>query len=362
MDNKGTHQLTESLFNKRKLSFFHHEPEPGLIKKSKYVIYDLGEVSSEEIIEDLNHYGLHPLDIKKMTMKSPRYPGHTNYIVYFKYDDKTTLQMVKTAKYLCHTSVKWAHYNPPTSQERQCENCWRHGHRKFGCRLPSKCMFCASTKHIGKDCPLVLEKERLKSNKIPSEHLICANCGGNHTAIFNKCPARINYNAKHQPRQQQTHITVKPTFVDAPAPVSNPWTARTSSSIQLLNLSTGPQPSAVPKSRSRSRTKRSRSSSAVPSTTLNTPVQHKPLSLINNNRAVIKNKTQNKIVYNSLNQNTTIEINLKSSSHSSSPPPLQPEEMTGIFGEMLSICGRCRTREEQLNALLNLALKYMSCQ
>jgi hypothetical protein len=39
-----------------------------------------------------------------------------------------------------------------------------------------------------------------------------------------------------------------------------------------------------------------------------------------------------------------------------------PQELTCIFQEMLSVISSCNNKTEQLNALMNLTIKYLPCQ
>lgn len=60
------------------------------IGRKIYDIYDLCDTDIDYMIQDLNDYGLDPIHIKKMTIRHPRFPGHTNYLAYF--DDNDTSQ------------------------------------------------------------------------------------------------------------------------------------------------------------------------------------------------------------------------------------------------------------------------------
>lgn len=360
MENKEDHQQAEQILNKSKLNYYHHEPEPDLIKKRKFVMYDLGEEDNDHIIEDLNRYGLFPLEVKKMTLKSTKYLGQANYIVYFKHDDHITLHMVMTAKYICNTSVRWAHYNPPSLIERQCENCWRPGHRKFGCHMTPRCMFCAATDHKEAECPLVLEKARLNAKLIPREHLKCCNCGGQHTAIFKFCEARVKHREKTQTQRKKSrenNATDNKALIDAPIPTSNQWTANSAKQLFGTNH---PEPTiSQPEAhRSRSVTRRARSltiSYSKPATRgYSRPDNNKNTSTTN--RAVKSNAVSVKH-----NDNTNYSFNSSSFDRASSLPLLQPQEMIKIFKEIIDICGRCKSRDQQLNGLFELAAKYMPC-
>lgn len=328
-------------------------------------------------MEDLMHYGLHPIEIKQMNLKTQRYPGHANYIAYFKHEDAVTLQMVKSAKYLCHTRAKWDHYNPPTSsRERQCDSCWRMGHKSFGCHLTPRCLFCSSKEHTTKNCPLEIEREKLGRQRIPKKYLKCCNCGGQHTAMFKECPSRIAYNDKHNNKhKQQTIPAVIPQqlitpknikFSTAPIPSMNAWnqigpqtTNSTTKTVdrtnQLINVNEpATRAPTTPLDHQITTPRRSRS----------TPRRNPPLS----NRIIRKtndnaqaNPKQRRTVSSNL-PNNNIDNNMNSHTTNSDLPPLRPDEMSHIFREMLSITSQCRTRVDQLDALMKLALKYLPCR
>lgn len=109
-----------------------------------------------------------------MTIKSPRYPGHANYIVYFEAADKVTLEMAKQAKFLCHTKVRWNYYSQP-KKVRQCGNCYQFGHFKYTCKMNVMCFLCAQS-HSAENCPLMIKKLQMGATSIPAHLLTCANC------------------------------------------------------------------------------------------------------------------------------------------------------------------------------------------
>lgn len=375
-DNEATFKQASTILQKHKILFYHHEEEPGRIKKSRFIIYGLGQADLNELKEDIEYYGLHPLDIKKMTIKTPRYPGHANYIVYFNQADKVTLHMVQSAEFLCSIRPKWAHFNPPEPRERQCDKCWRFGHRSYGCNLKARCMYCASEEHIGFDCPLLAEKNKLNKKEIPVKHLKCCNCGGNHTAIFKSCKGRSS-TKKITKSPEPTTPAPLTTYTPAPTPTMNPWkrpmpqlSSRSlnepiHTDLNTVSPSTKPVQDINDRS-SRSRTRRTRSLTAVQHVK---PTPDRPSSAQNIapvTSSKIYNQHKRTVITNrplqySYNSNKNIHFTNDQLSASYSQPLLGPDEMSNIFQEMLNISTQCQSRADQLNALMRLAMNYLRC-
>lgn len=66
---------------------------------------------------------------------------------------------------------------PPDNKTKQCHRCQMWGHTQRYCHGQVKCVKCSGD-HFSKKC----ERD---ANKEPPK---CANCGGEHTANFKKCP------------------------------------------------------------------------------------------------------------------------------------------------------------------------------
>jgi len=128
-----------------------------------------------------------------MKVKTPKYEGHTNYIVYFKKSDNIKISQLRDIKSICQILVKWSFYSHNKGEVTQCSNCQGFGHGTQNCHLKPVCIKCAGN-HQSKTCPLEKDEKGL----IPSPKLVCIHCGQNHTANYHKCIKRKEYISKMQ--------------------------------------------------------------------------------------------------------------------------------------------------------------------
>lgn len=363
----------ETALLKEKIKFFSYPKANEGIKMQKFVIYDLGDVDTAEIIDDLKEYGLEPLDVRKMTIKTPRYPGQANYIVYFDADDRVSLSMVSMAKHICYTIVKWAHFKEPIIRIRQCSNCYKFGHSDGKCHLPTVCLFCAKH-HKAADCPLLQKKLATGANSIPSYLLKCTNCNKEHTAIYQHCATRIDYTNKQRPphtgeptaattRTRNPHLmntttttnqrTNTQTPAHRPQPVMN-WRA-------VVQRSHSPPRKATP------RIRKSRSTTPPPGqstkSTLDQPATINNQSFnIRPTRPIKPQMNENRSITSNNKDNTNNQAIRAIEANNSNSDIFTSQELLRIFQEMTGTISSCKNKQEQLEALMSLALKYMPCR
>lgn len=185
-------------------------------KTIRYVLYGLNTYTIEELSAELLRYGLQPKAIKKMTVKTPRYDDHATYLVYFSIDSGVTLSVIKQARVIMNTIVKWAHYKPNGDGITVCSHCSGLGHSASFCNLSPKCGVCSGA-HTTANCEHILNKRAYNREKIAVELLRCPNCGGKHTRGYKKCEGRIEYINRRQ--RNRTTYTPAP----LPPPESIPW-------------------------------------------------------------------------------------------------------------------------------------------
>lgn len=340
---------------------YYHYPLP-VPKQRRFVLYQLVDVEINEVIEDLHSYGLDPIEVKPMTIARPRYEGQLNLLVSFAHDDDITINILRKAKYIQHTVVKWDHFRQPADNILQCRNCFAYGHGTSGCHMAPRCMICANP-HKTVNCHLILKKRSLNLEAIPEIYLKCCNCGGNHTAGFKNCPARTKFIQKRQRNQSKAPIYPAPKFVPAPAPPQNAWlnplrptpnrppttpiarplpTPRRTRKNPTRHTNPNTRPKLI---RSRSLTptpKPGRSSSNESDCEENKTSKKHTTAKIRDTQ--IKNK--NNLVNNALNTfRDTSDL-------------FSPQEAMDIFAEMLSVIRNCKTKEQQLKSLMELAYKY----
>lgn len=340
----STHTKTETTLKSNNINYFTYQANDTTIKKRKFIIYGLGDIDVDELQDDLQKYGLKPLDIKRMTIKNPRYEGHNNYIIYFDQSDKLTLPLLQRAKHLCSTVVKWAHYREPADRVTQCTNCWRFGHTNTGCHLPVTCMFCAKN-HNASQCPLVRNKTESGAACIPTNLLKCPNCKEHHTAINKLCASRVSFIQKrsnHHPPKNTTPAIQE--YSIAPQPTTIPWTTvqptKQTPVNAALNTSIVTPKTTFPATSPSMKTPRSRTLPA-PSRSINQPPRQTPL----------------KVTYAPTPKRTA--SNLNENNHENL---FTPQELMKIFQEMVGSMAQCTTKNEQLNALFEIALKYSPCR
>lgn len=346
--NEAARETIKVLLSKNKLGFYSYSKDGPKLKK--FVLYGLNTETTTDIMSDLQEYGLHPIEIKAMHIRNPRYHDHNNYLVYFDKEDNISLDMVRQAKYICNTKVSWNHYRSPPEKCIQCQKCFRYNHVADNCNMPLACYLCAEN-HTAEKCPLAKQKKEMQADKIPEEHLKCVNCRGRHTAVFKNCPARVEFINRKPVPAHQTYPKVK--FTQAEPPKHNAWTGRSQlTPAHSTQASTTPQHT--------------------------TPVMNRNEKLQTCHSPKLRSKRDN-IYYNNNNNNTNIiaqesvqnsnkasheHFNADQFHYTSRPEEalFTPQQLMEIFCEMMGIMRGCRSRQDQLSALAGLTVKYLSCQ
>lgn len=342
-----TRGIASSILEKNHIQYYTYRANGPEIKK--FVLYDLTDQDDiNDITSDLLEYGLHPIEIKPMRINQPRYKGHANFIVHFDTADRISLSILSTVKYICSTSIRWAHFKGKETDVIQCFNCCRFGHFKTECHMKPVCLFCSES-HTAPDCPLLIEKLQRNLSAIPEDRLKCANCKGNHTAKFQFCPAKL--------KRIDRKILSAPGAVSQTAPIRQ--RLPTSQKSQLANTKADEstdQPRNIdittPLRPTKSHQFKTKNFPSIKSTMKKKPPFTSPL--VNNpvENTVHYKPDSIKPVYQSEYYNTVTTKN----------DLFTPQELTCIFQEMLSVISSCNNKTEQLNALMNLTIKYLPCQ
>lgn len=356
---------------------------------TRFVVTGLYDASIADIIDDLEEYGFHPVEITKMQLNKPKANNTENFLVKFDEVDKVTLAIIQRAKYLCHTVVNWSTYRPSHRRYKICRNCFRMNHGTTACFMPARCMFCAEG-HKSADCPLLADKRNKGDQNIAKELLVCANCSGQHTAADPACPNIINFLAKKlkkpdvtngalgappQPQYQRT----QPGYMPAPTPSKNPWNKSTSinparepsnsssniqtqsATQQLLNNAAG-----TPNNRRPSTSTVRRPPQQVQFVPQFEPIHsdfNLPRQPQHNNTPVTSNRAYNSNLsipiqnntFNANNNSNVVNVPTKSINDNL----FTAEETLAIFQDMVTSIRACNSKEEQLQALMNLALKWL---
>lgn len=284
-------------------------------KTKRFVLYGLNNHPTEDIISDLNEYGIKPTNITTMIVKKPRYEDHATYMVHYPSQSNITLDIVKKAYVIRNTIVRWAHYKPNGDGLSSCSNCTQFGHSKQYCGLPAKCGICSGP-HVIDNCPLIANKRKANATSIAEADLKCPHCSGKHTGRYLNCPARIQF--------MNDRLTRRPTsqkFVNAPAPTFNAWNYPT------------PQ-----QSRPQHRNKISHVSNQAPRQSYR---QSETNVFKNPHYALERNSEEN--VYQSTNNN----------SHK-----FNPSEIFSIFHKIIKCIEQCNTKQEQFETMIEIMSEH----
>lgn len=218
----------KTLLETRKVDFYTHSLPSE--RTTKFVIYGLLQCTNPALMKEaLATHGLVPVDIKKLSVKNPRYNDQATFLLYFKQSEKITLAKLQQVKAIDHLVVSFRPYSRNFVGPTQCAKCLHFGHGKQNCNLLSRCVRCGGN-HASSDCSLVQNKDDPRS-RIPQDQVKCANCGGLHTANFNRCPARLQYiqmkQVIHQgrvPKQpRQVPIVRRVSVAPPPQPLHDSW-------------------------------------------------------------------------------------------------------------------------------------------
>lgn len=364
--NNSTSKVIEQVLKNNEFGYYSFPKDGPTFKK--FVLYGLNNELITDIITDLKSYGIEAADVKKMKIKKPRYDEHSNYIVYFHSTDKITLQVLMEAKYICRTVVKWAHYVRPAWKVLQCRNCFRYGHTADNCRMKVVCLFCANN-HPADECPIQLQKKASGASSVSECLLKCANCQQKHTAVYQFCPARVKLIERAAQGRRNIKNDRPQQFIDAPAPLTNVWNNQNNAIVtDRRRHQPAHNPAHLPDKHHQQRITRSLSppargrrhlarNNAEPTQTPTTTKTAADTFIIR--KSLIKPKEQKeRNVTKSLSNN----VHFNSNSLTNNGNIFTPQEMAKIFQEMVGSISKCTSKEEQLNALMGLAIKYLPCR
>lgn len=272
-------------------------------KLNRFVLYGLNTYTKDQIINELKEYDLHPVDVKPMTVKHQRYDDHATYIVYFKRGSGININIVKQAKYLLNTKVRWEYYkfNSEGAEHLKatCRNCWSIGHAANFCHRPAICGVCAGP-HTTKNCKHLIRKRTKNETSIPDKHIQCARCGEKtHTAYSSACPKLKSFldNAaiRRATKEQRTR------FINAPAPTQNHW---------------------------------------------------------DNTNQLLQNKTVNRQRhFPPINQNVNPSYE-SNTTNSSGSDTFTPKQISEIFNHIINCVANCRSKQEQLSVVVKVITEY----
>ena len=130
------------------------------------------EVEEKEIKTELLDQGYQPVFVKRLISKATSNPTWKVKVAFQDIHDQTDLIQNKLT--LGYTSHRVEPYIE-SPKIIQCYKCQGFGHQYQNCQKETKCLRCGGP-HRVKDCP----KEKNEN--------CCANCGGDHVALYQGCP------------------------------------------------------------------------------------------------------------------------------------------------------------------------------
>lgn len=174
---KAIKALTES----KQIGFTHDIPSE---KTVKFVLSGLPEFPIDYVKQGLEENDLKFVDIKLMNLKLKRYEQQASYIVYFE-NKSIRLSDLSKIESVHNVMVTWHPYVSARNGPTQCNNCQLYGHGARNCFSPPRCMNCGG-KHKTEEC--------LKDmDPIQNFEPKCCLCAGSHTSNDRNCPKRLEY-------------------------------------------------------------------------------------------------------------------------------------------------------------------------
>lgn len=194
-------KATRDLLKCKKMKFFSHPLDEE--KTVKYVIYGLYDIKFDELKEILRESDVFPDNISKLQINKKRYDDQNIFLLQFKYDQNMSLEKLRTIRHVNGVFVRFKKYVRNQVGVTQCSNCLKFSHGARNCFLPPRCIRCGES-HASGMCDKLISPKDPKS-KIPASQVKCANCGGRHTANYEKCPERQKYLASRQAFSSSLH-------------------------------------------------------------------------------------------------------------------------------------------------------------
>lgn len=274
----------------------------------RYVLYGLNSTDYDSVASELLQYGVKVERVTQIAVKHPRYHDHTNYVVYIDPATGINLDTLKQIKYLCCQTIKWAAYIINGDGLTKCSRCQELDHPGSHCNMNPRCGVCAGH-HLTSVCEFLLTKRANKKNQLDEKLLKCANCGGEHTAGYLKCPYRLEILARKQPKKTK--------FIPAPKPTTNAW---------VKDFAPPTQPPIQP----------------VPMTTTMPTTLPMP-SFINTSF-----------------QRPQVDPNSNSSNinNNSNSSKFNAQEIGAIFSHIIKVIDQCHTKSEQLQVMMQIITQY----
>lgn len=162
-------------------------------------LFGLDDMSTDDLRTLLAEVNVSPADIKKLSLKKPKYDRQAVYLLYF-LPGAGNLPELRKIRSINHVMVRWELFHPRQHDKiPQCWNCQRLGHSSSNCQMQAKCLVCAEdheTSKCSKRVPKLNLKQQLAepgASQPDRSFVKCADCGEQHTANYRGCSKRKEY-------------------------------------------------------------------------------------------------------------------------------------------------------------------------
>lgn len=191
--------IKEKLLND-KIEFYSHDINPE--KYEQFILSGINKVDINDLKTELTASGFNVASINEIAIKKPRFLDEGLYRVTFT-GPIDTVKLYKTR--LNHTIVKWKR-KIFENKLTQCRRCQNFGHGSRNCNVAFKCGICSGL-HETSACSV--------------EAVKCANCNGEHNAKDLDCPKRKSFMEMRQKMSVKNNkikskMTIAPPRLDSP--------------------------------------------------------------------------------------------------------------------------------------------------
>lgn len=183
---KADYDTVAAALKNAKAEFFSHDI-PGE-RPFKVVIRGLPNIDPKAIETELRErFKLDPTALYRMIRRDEnvkKYPDCL-YLVHFK-KGTVTLNALQAIRTLFQVIIRWETYRGGHRDVTQCQRCLNFGHGTRNCNIKPRCNNCAKS-HATADCPAAgAAVDGTAAYK-------CANCGGSHQGSDRKCAKREDF-------------------------------------------------------------------------------------------------------------------------------------------------------------------------
>ena len=162
-------------------------------KNQCYILKGFYNTSCDELLTILQSSKVPAIKVSDLIRKD----DHVIYIVQFANNFDTNCLNLNH-KTIDSMIVKWEKLKRSSNKIMQCFKCQRFGHSSHGCGFEARCVKCQES-HPRGQC------KRINQEGDPT----CVNCGGNHTANYQRCPTYIKYVENKAQRPNKTNQVKK---------------------------------------------------------------------------------------------------------------------------------------------------------